>query len=73
MLNLFLEWVHDKKGKSRLKTHREKLNHAELYKLATGKGLKDGQPGAVTLHEAEAWLKLWRLAGRAINQACVTI
>ena len=63
MLNLFLEWVHDKKSKSRLKTDREKLNHAALYKLATGKDLKDGHPGDVTLHEAEAWLKLWRLSG----------
>ena len=47
MLNLFLEWVHDKKGKSRLKTHREQLNHAALYKLATGKDLKDGRPGGL--------------------------
>ena len=64
MLNLFLEW-----SAGRLKTHRDQLNHAALYKMATKQDLIDGQPGGVTLHEAEAWLKLWRLSGRAIDQA----
>ena len=39
LMNLFLEWAHNVDGKSRLKTNRDQLNHAALYKLATEKNL----------------------------------
>jgi hypothetical protein len=64
MLNLFLDW-----GNNRLKAHKEQLNHKALFKLATGKDLEEGMPGDVTLREAEKWLELWRVAGRAIDHA----
>jgi len=64
MLSLFMEW-----GADRLKTHRDHLNHEGLYKLATGKELVEGAPAGVTLREAEKWLALWRLSGRAIDQS----
>ena len=62
MLSLFLECWAD-----RLKTFREDLNFASLYRLATGEELVEGQPAGVSLTEAEKWLAHWRLAGRAIN------
>ena len=53
LMNLFLKWAHNVDGKSRLKTNRDQLNHAALYKLATEKNLIDDMPGDVTLYEAE--------------------
>ena len=62
MLSLFLETFAD-----RLKTHREDLTLAALYRMATGESLAEGQPAGISLREAEKWLDHWRLSGRAIN------
>jgi len=63
MLSLFLETWHD-----RIEAKRASLTLAGLYKMATGLELPpDGEPAGVSLKECEAWLRHWRLNGRAIN------
>ncbi len=63
MLSLFLETWFD-----RIEVKRASLTLAGLYKMATGLELPpDGEPAGVTLRECEAWLRYWRLNGRAIN------
>ena len=63
MLSLFLETWHD-----RITVKRAEMTLTGLYKMATGLELPpDGEPAGVSLRECEAWLKYWRLNGRAIN------
>jgi len=63
MLSLFLETWHD-----RIEAKRASLTLAGLYKMATTLELPpDGEPAGVSLRECEAWLRYWRLNGRAIN------
>ena len=56
-------------ARRRIKAHTELLNHASLYKLATGNELVDDEPAGISLREAEKWLEKWKLSGRAINKA----
>ena len=64
MTSLLLEW-----DGPRLKAYREKLTHEKLYEMATGMKLMKGEAAGITLTEAEKWLALWMLSGRAIDIA----
>ena len=68
LINLFLETFADSIN-ARLKRPHKDLTHERLYEMAAGSKAPADGPLPVSLKEANAWVRKWKIPFRAINLA----
>jgi hypothetical protein len=66
LVNLFLETFADSINARLVRPHKD-LSHERLYEIATGREAPVEGPLPVSLKEADAWARQWRIPFHAVN------